>query len=136
MSESVTDTKTGIPMTRNFRIMILKRAREILSDRNKWTVGRLMRRTSDGVERFCLLGACEQAVYELGIRERAVTAFQGGRDRGRETNAYQLGRDLKLYDYARGNYGLPPEGVNDDRGYDDTMKLLDEFTAKVEKGEV
>ena len=133
---SVIDTETGIPMTRNIRIMILKRARAILSNRDRWTAGRLRRKYGDGTEKFCLLGACEQAVYDLGIREPALTAFQGGRDRIRENNAYQLGRDLKLSDYSRKTYGAPPEGVNDDNGYETTLRLLDEFTQKVEAGEV
>lgn len=119
--EDTTRKPTKVEMTPQNRLNILVRAREILSDKENWTTG-LLRRRSTG--QYCLLGACEQAVYDLGLAKQQADAFEGYED---SFDAFALGRDLSLYTYAQEKYGASPDSVNDRQGYEPTMKLLDEY---------
>jgi hypothetical protein len=122
-------TKTGIPMTKNNRLNILRRAREIISDPRRWASKTL--RDYDGTqERFCVIGACEQAAYDLGLAQAGPDAFLGRED-GTALNGYDLGEDLALTEYSRRQYGDVPWAVNDRRGHESTIELLDRFIAEV-----
>jgi hypothetical protein len=114
----------SIPMTRNNRVNILRRAREIISDRTRWTSGAL-RKGIGFNDSFCLLGACEQAVYDLGLAKRDSTAFMAKKG---QINAYELGRQLQLTEFSKKTRGgKKPDLVNDEDGYEATLRLLDDY---------
>ena len=60
---------TGIRMTKRNKLRIVKRARKILSHPYNWTSGMLRKGSSydEGGYRYCVLGACERAAYDLGL---------------------------------------------------------------------
>lgn len=127
------ETKSGIPMTPENRIGILKRAREILSSPVRWTKSSLQ---SDGPQgpQYCVLGACEQAAYDLGLAER-THPFRGEDDV--EALGYRLGNDLSLNSYARWKYRhvyFTAYDVNDTLGYDATIQMLDGYIEECEAG--
>ena len=124
---------SGIPMARNVRLSILKRAREILSDVSNWTTQEL-REIIDGKPKYCVLGAIERAAYDLGYAKetdgRPFQSYEGG-----EPLAYRLGDDLSLNTYAAERYGQTNAwNVNDNEGYETTMDMLDTYIVEVEEG--
>lgn len=128
----------NVPMTKNNRINIVQRAREILSDRKHWTSGKLRKQSiSGGYDGFqyCLLGACELALYELGLSNKIGAGFGGAQNGEANTiDAYVLGRELGLADYSQQKFNdRTPDDVNDRLGYDKVLELLDGFLAQ-EKG--
>lgn len=124
--------KTGIKMTKKNRLAILKRARAIITPKSRWTKGRLRRKTSDGEFKYCLLGACEQAAYELDLAEKPERgAFSEHSNRGL---GYALGNDLSLWSYSREKYCAAPYTLNDTWGHEGALRLLDEYIDEVEKG--
>jgi hypothetical protein len=124
---------TVIPMTKENRLNILKRAREILSSPSRFATGRL-RKEFGGFERFCVLGACERAVYDLDLAKEGPTSFRRTEVKREEppVDAYQLGRDLSLHEFAVRNYSTTPDGVNDTFGYERTIEMLDSYIVEVE----
>lgn len=128
---------SGIPMARNVRLSILKRAREILSDVSSWTTEEL-RVIIDGKPKYCVLGAIEQAAYDLNYADASAGSlarpFVDAGD-GQGPLAYRLGDDLSLNTFAQEEYGEPNAyNVNDNRGYDTTMRMLDRYIVEVEEG--
>ena len=121
---------TGIKMTKKNRLAILERARALIADKKRWTKGRLRRKTS-GVYQYCVLGACEQAAYDLGLAEPGATAFLE-RDCG--GLGYILGLDLSLQAYSRETRDLAAYEVNDAQGHEGALSLLDEYIGEVKKG--
>lgn len=128
--------QSGIPMTPENRLGILRRAREILSKRTRWT-GCALRQGQGDEASYCVLGACEQAAYDLGLAEVGIYPFQSDDD-GNEALGYRLGIDLSIDAYAREKYGIADYrayDVNDTLGYEAVMNLLDEYIAKCEAGQ-
>lgn len=126
--------KTGIKMTKKNRLAILTRAREIISDRKRWTKGRLRRKVR-GEYRYCLLGACEQAVYDLGLAEPGKDAFS-------EPNVgigynitfgYEIGDEVSIRDYSLRTKGISPDWVNDLFGHEGALDLLDGYIDELKR---
>lgn len=128
-------TLSGIEMSKNTKLSILRRARKILSNPMKWGKGNLYNEEQDT---YCLLGACERAAYDLGLfTEDPGNSFDNG-DFGGEGLGYVLGKDLSLYEYTAERYQTraftAPYQVNDRLGYDETLKFLDSYIVEVEQG--
>lgn len=128
-----TKASSGIPMTRNNKLTILQRAREILSVRSSWTQNRLYG-VVNGVPQYCLLGAIEQAAYDTGLAQplHPFDSYSEEDEDGeiileREELGYRLGPDLRLEEYAIKQFGQAPVSVNDQQGYEKTLQLLDEY---------
>ncbi len=113
---------------RNVKLSLLRRAREIISDRDRWTQ-QYLRTEKDGKERFCVLGAIEKAAYDLGLAEPPDRPFDGAGSLG-----YQLGDDLSLETYAAERYECAAWSVNDSLGYETTLEMLDGYIGEVEAG--
>lgn len=118
-------------IARNVRLEILRRAREILSDSSNWTTKHLRRFGPDGAPRYCVLGAIEQASYDVGYATETAQSF---RDGDQDKGGYLLGNELSLDTYARERYDRTPWSVNDSFGYEATMRMLDEYIVEVEEG--
>lgn len=126
-------SRTGIKMTKKNRLAILTRAREIISDPKRWTRGAL-RRKIKGQYRYCLLGACEQAAYELGFAEPGKGAFGEYSDDGHEIGfAYALGGDVSIEEYARRTRHMSPHSVNDRKGHPGAVQLVDDYIKELKK---
>lgn len=124
---------TDVPMTKENRLAILKEARKILSDEKAWTSGELMEISEDGKPQYCVLGAVEQATYTLGLAKQGEGSFTGDDYENEDgINAYDLGRDLSLFDYSNRVFDRSPEDVNDALGYASAIALLDGYIAEVE----
>lgn len=125
---------TGIKMTKKNRLAILKGARKILSNKKNWTTRALRKRkpTADDGYGYCLLGACERAAYDLELVEPGKDAFKNGYEQ--VGLGYPIGRELSLYAFSVEKHRMSPDGVNDLKGYDATMALLDDYIKEVQKG--
>lgn len=123
---------TGIRMTKRNKLRIVKRARKILSDPYSWTVGALRKKTNYGEGdpqwRYCALGACERAAYDLGLAEERTGSFGPGS----EALGYQLSHELGLHQFSVERLKRSVPEVNDGIGYTTTVKLLDEFICETE----
>jgi hypothetical protein len=121
-----------IVVAENMRLAILKRAREILSVKERWGKTHLRRNTGpNGAPQYCVLGACEQAFYDLGYKHTpGVLPFT----EDMQGLGYVLGKELSLSAYARERYGMAPWRVNDRLGYEKTVEMLDEYIEEVEAG--
>lgn len=113
---------------RNRRLEILRRAREILSVKDNWGTKKLRNLSYPGTPKYCVLGALEQAAYDTGYAEQNSSAF------GAYGLGYQLGKEMSLTKYARTKYGMAPWRVNDKRGYEVTLQMLDDYIVEVEEG--
>lgn len=138
MATTKVGSRTGIKLTKKNRVAILARAREIISDKKRWTTKKLRRKRGDQYQ-YCLLGACEQAAYDLGIIEPTGKAFReqikGTLTKPAEEGlGYRLGMDLSLYEYSKETRQAAPFRVNDDYGHEAAVKLLDDYLAEVKKG--
>lgn len=121
--------QTKIKMTKKNRLAILRRAREIITDPKNWTQGRLRRRVKPGDYRYCLLGACEQAAYDLELANpKDEKIFNEDEGLG-----YRLGRDLSLSTYSMETRKRSAHGVNDSDGHQGALSLLDDYIAEVRK---
>lgn len=123
-------SRTNIPMTKENKLGILTRAREIITDPDRWNRGRLKSRAG---EQFCVLGACERAAYDLGLAIETSNSFGRGPYDSVPVDAYDLGRDLSLYRYSVDTYGSSPDWVNDNLGHEQTLEMLDRYIAVVER---
>lgn len=124
---------SGIRMARNTRLEILRRAREILSDPTRWTK-QTLRRFTDGEEQYCVAGALERAAYDLGYANETSQAFDNGDVDGNGPLGYLLSGEMSLSTFSEEKYEKPPWSVNDQRGYETTMELLDTYIVEVEEG--
>lgn len=149
MSEN---SKSGIPMTQENRLMILRRAREIISDVRNWNTGslRIDVLEPDGTARptYCVLGAIEQAAYDTQLAtEQPDNSFDDSywneNDPHSAPLGYLLGSDLSLDTFAGETYGYTERtirglrsafGVNDELGYETTLEMLDRYIVEVEQG--
>lgn len=122
-------------MTKKNRLAILTRAREILSEPKNWTRGALRRKKRDGYG-YCVLGACEQAAYDLGLAEPQKTAFRTAQNRSDvfEGIGYSLGHELSLQAFSRETRRDAVTTVNDYDGYKAIVQLLDEYILEVKAG--
>lgn len=119
-------------IARNVRLGILRRAREILGVKDNWGKKYLRQFDKDGAPRYCVLGAIEQAAYDTGYLELDESrAFSEITAKGL---GYRLGRELSLDIYAKERYGLTAWRVNDGRGYEETLRMLDAYIVEVEEG--
>lgn len=125
-------SKTGIRMTKKNRVAILSRAREIISDKKNWTRRKLRRREGDRY-RYCLLGACEQAAYDLGLAEPGKMSFAERLADSQDPFGYLLGVDISIQDFSLITTGKPAQAVNDQDGYEAAVKLVDDYIAELKK---
>jgi len=134
MSITFEKVKTGIPMTKENILGILGRARAILSNPDNWGTADLRRSNVSGKTQYCVLGAIEQAAYDLGLKTPGPAAFKGMSD---DFSGYALGEEISLYEYSKKKYnGLNPFQVNDTRGYEKTLELLDGYIDEVQSREM
>jgi len=114
---------TGIPMNKRNRLRILKGARQILSDKSRWTHGALRRGRNDPetgtrvIDRYCLVGAVAQSARDLGYD----VPFRTG-SKGAYTLAKEIGLDAAALARGRGTAWA----INDGQGYDAAMQLLND----------
>ena len=118
-------------IARNVKIEILRRAREILSVKDNWTTKHLRRFSPDGAPQYCVLGAIEQASYDVGYATPNDASFVDG---DQQRGGYLLGSQLSLDTYARERFKRTPWAVNDSYGYEATMRMLDDYIVEVEEG--
>lgn len=116
-------------IARNMKLSLLRRAREILSDRDSWGTRRLRQEGPGGKVQYCALGALEQAAYDLGFAEPGEDAFDGSNG-----IAYNLGSQLSLEAYAERTFRTNVWRVNDGRGYESTLLMFDGYIKEVEEG--
>ena len=122
--------QTSVKMTKKNRLAILKAARKIISDPKRWTTGKLRRRIK-GEYKYCLLGAVEQATYDLGLAEPGPKAFV---ERESQGLGYKLSGDLSLETYSFETRHASPYSVNDLTGREGALSLLDDYITEVQKG--
>ncbi len=134
--------KSGIAMARNVRLEILRRTREILSDKDNWTTSYLRYKDDHGKARYCLVGAMERAAYDLGIaKEQEGNSFDDSEwlDDGEGPLGYRLANDISIDTYVSETYRGRYEkafNVNDAEGYEAAMQLLDSYIVEVEAGRI
>jgi hypothetical protein len=134
---TATKFRTQVKMTKKNRLAILQRARDLIADKKYWTHGRLRRKIAGTQQyRYCLLGACEQAVYDLNLAEPNKKAFseeiaEGGEELGL---GYLIGKDISLYAYSQETRRADPWNVNDREGHQGALDLLDGYIGEVKKG--
>lgn len=125
--------KLGIKMTKTNRLKILRRARQLIEDKKYWTHGKLRRRVGTRYT-YCLLGACEQAMYDVGLAEPGPKAFtEQPTSTGEGAIGYRVGRELSLQTFAMEKYRRSPDAINDLSGHEGALSLLDEYIAEVEQ---
>lgn len=107
------------------RLAVVRRARKILSDKDRWTKQRLRVKRRNVEPRYCVLGAIEQATYELGYAEPTGRAFR--EDESRPNSGYMLGRQMSLSEFSKRKYGMLPFSVNDTLGWEAVLELLDDY---------
>lgn len=127
-------SRTGIKMTKKNKLAIVRRAREIISDPKRWTKRRL-RRKVQGEYRYCLLGACEQAVYDLGLAEPGEKAFAESKLPFYDcsTFGYQIGLDVSIQKYSLHKEGMSADNINDIGGHKAALELLDGYITELKK---
>lgn len=119
-------------IARNVRLEILRRAREIIGVKENWTT-KYLRKMENGAPRYCVLGAIEQAAYDVGYIDptKVGRKFADGNE---NTGGYLLGKELSLNEFARERHGSAPWQVNDRLGYETTLKMLDDYIVEIEEG--
>lgn len=124
----------GIPMTKENRLNILTRAYEILSNPTNWTTRKLRTGSEEYGYSYCMLGACEQAVYDLGLAVETEASFDKVPSEV-PVDAYNLGTGLSLEKYVRDRYGYGPVTINDADGYRTVMEAMHDYIEQVKEEE-
>jgi hypothetical protein len=125
---------SGISWTKKNKLAVLRRARKLITSPENWTTGKLRRKNRhEDHFRYCVLGAIEKAVYDEGLAPEKAKSFADGAS-APSTSGYKVGDEISLFKFTKARYDSAPDALNDRRGHEFVLEMLDGYIEEVKSG--